>query len=122
MLFAGAANNWWERSPNINNSNNFNNVNTGGNPNNNNNANNSNALSFGFYEGLITWPDRVGESRKPCLFVEGEISRPAMENLHNPDSRANPICAGGRFLHGRKGWRSPAFMPGRISQQISARF
>ena len=52
LLFAhgcsGAVNNWWERSPNINNSNNFNNVNTSGNPNNNNNASNRNGVCLGF--------------------------------------------------------------------------
>ena len=35
--------NWWERSPNVNNTNNFGNVNTSGNPN-NNNANNANGV------------------------------------------------------------------------------
>lgn len=44
----GAVTNWWERSPNINNSNNFNNCNTSGNPNNNNNANNANGVCLGF--------------------------------------------------------------------------
>ncbi len=49
---AGDVYNWWERSPNINNSNNFYNVNTSGNPNNNNNANNANGVCLGFYNGL----------------------------------------------------------------------
>lgn len=39
--------NWWERSPNYNNSNNFCNVNTNGNAN-NNNANNSNGVAPDF--------------------------------------------------------------------------
>ena len=38
--FGGSTANWWERSPNYNNTNNFCNVNTNGNAN-NNNANNS---------------------------------------------------------------------------------
>lgn len=44
---AGSANNWWLRSPNVNNSTNFWNVNNNGNCN-NNNANNNNGVAFGF--------------------------------------------------------------------------
>ncbi len=51
---AGSANNWWERSPNVNNSNNFVNCNSNGNPNNNNNANNANGVCLGFYKGLTS--------------------------------------------------------------------
>ena len=58
---AVAANNWWERDPNINNSNNFMNVNTSGNANNNNNANNTNGVCLGFCNNFRQkiWPDRV---------------------------------------------------------------
>ncbi len=48
--------NWWERSPNYNNSNNFCNVNTNGNAN-NNNARNSNGLApdFATRNGKVTY-------------------------------------------------------------------
>ena len=40
--------NWWERSPNPNNSDNFYDVNNDGNPNNGNNASNENGVVSGF--------------------------------------------------------------------------
>lgn len=49
ILLSCTANNWWERSPNGNNSNNFCNVNSNGNTN-NNNANNSRGVCFGFHK------------------------------------------------------------------------
>lgn len=49
ILLSCTANNWWERSPNGNNSNNFCNVNSNGNAN-NNNADNSRGVCFGFHK------------------------------------------------------------------------
>ena len=46
LNLACSANNWWERSPNSDNTNNFCNVNNSGNAN-NNNASTSNGVSFG---------------------------------------------------------------------------
>lgn len=56
FLFQASTANWWERSPNYNNSNNFCNVNTNGNAN-NNNARNSNGLApdFATRNGKVTY-------------------------------------------------------------------
>lgn len=56
--FAGDVCNWWERSPNRNNSNNFYNVNLTGNPNNNNWASNRLGVCLGFYNGFIPGPTK----------------------------------------------------------------
>ncbi|MGN1175793.1 MAG: DUF6273 domain-containing protein [Roseburia sp.] len=46
------ASNWWERSPNYNNSTNFCNVNSNGNANNNNASNTNGLAPFGYMEKL----------------------------------------------------------------------
>lgn len=67
--------NWWERSPNSNNSNNFCNVNTNGNAN-NNNASNSNGLAPDFVKPEMVWV----KSSSP---MQGEI-RPLRKEKHFP--------------------------------------
>lgn len=54
--------NWWERSPNYNNSNNFCNVNTNGNAN-NNNARNSNGLAPDFVNQKWSGSNAVARNR-----------------------------------------------------------
>lgn len=63
LVFRCSTANWWERSPNYNNSNNFCNVNTNGNAN-NNNARNANGLAPDFvsqqwFGSIIVTPYRV---------------------------------------------------------------
>lgn len=45
---SGSANNWWLRSPNVNNATNFRNVNNNGNVNNNNASNTNGLAPFGY--------------------------------------------------------------------------
>ena len=54
LLLSCSTVNWWERSPNYNNSNNFCNVNNNGNAN-NNNANNSNGVAPDFVKPEMVW-------------------------------------------------------------------
>ena len=61
--------NWWERSPNYNNTNNFCNVNTNGNAN-NNNANNSNGVAPDFTNNI--WV-KYSNKCELTTIVKGEV-------------------------------------------------
>ena len=72
--------NWWERSPNYNNSNNFCNVNTNGNAN-NNNARNSNGLAPDFVSQKWFGSNTVARMRvNHDLYERRNVSRDYVRN------------------------------------------
>ena len=102
--------NWWERSPNYNNSNNFCNVNTNGNAN-NNNARNSNGLAPDFVNQKWLRSTAVTRSRVNYdLYERRDASRDASLKL--------PLM----LRHGRRrgterAWRAMYLTPFHVWEQ-----
>lgn len=91
---SGSTNNWWLRSPNLNNTNNVRNVNNNGNLS-NNNANNNNGLAFGLYQQPNSWHILIEGTNG---IVQKQTHRKASVSfLYRRENEYRKICKRNRY-------------------------